>query len=527
MTTVFHPASIRNAGTAASASSSKHGSSIGRPNSSSSSSSSSSLSAAALSIAAQSASVASRASSPHVSHLSSSLTQAVRAHVECSGYLLKQGSSSYSTFRKRWFELTDGKLLYFETRQATFELGLIDLVNVTLVDAGSSTEASAAPGGAAGGAGNGNNGSNSTIPVVSAGSYKDDVDDLPTTSAANMTNESYRFRVETPKRVYQFVAASEAEMWHWISCLRMARLVVQERDLARDALRRQIDVGRRARDDVAAAVALLEHEHAAHSEARRRLTELTERNEQLREWNERVTTQLELSELELARMRSKLEAALRYVVAYEQAKLAGAELVRRLDNKEKQLEALKAQLLAVTQAAGIAAAAEPSDGDLSVSTEALLWSMSNLDVGERTIAELRSEIRRQSELEASASGATGSGRARSSAIVDHMAAQATPAAASSAATSATSAAAAAASTSMAASDKGRVIPLEEADKCSLCDSKFTLLRWKRRCPGCQAVCCSDCLPHTVTIRSGSEFKNARVCDNCFHRALERKVHQPQ
>jgi hypothetical protein len=520
MTTVFHPASIRNAGTAASVSSAKHGSSIGRPNSSSSSSSS--LSPAALSIAAQSTSVANKASSAHASHLSSSLTQAVRAHVECSGYLLKQGSSSYSTFRKRWFELTDGKLLYFETRQATFELGLIDLVNVTLVDAGSSPEASAAPGGAAGGAGTGN-GSNATIPVVSAGSYKDDVDDLPTTSAANMTNESYRFRVETPKRVYQFVAASEAEMWHWISCLRMARLVVQERDLARDALRRQIDVGRRARDDVAAAVALLEHEHAAHSEARRRLTELTERNDQLREWNERVTTQLELSELELARTRGKLEASLRYVVAYEQAKLAGAELVRRLDNKEQQLEALKAQLLAVTQAAGVAAAAaaEPGDEDLSVSTEALLWSMSNLDVGERTIAELRSEIRRQSELEASASGATGSGRARSSAIVDHIAAQPAPAPASSAATSA-----APASASMAAADKSRVIPLEEVDKCSLCDSKFTLLRWKRRCPGCQAVCCSDCLPHTVTIRSGSEFKNARVCDNCFHRALERKVHQP-
>jgi hypothetical protein len=44
---------------------------------------------------------------------------------------MKQGSSSYSTFRKRWFVLTDGKLLYFETRQPTFELGLIDLVNVT------------------------------------------------------------------------------------------------------------------------------------------------------------------------------------------------------------------------------------------------------------------------------------------------------------------------------------------------------------------------------------------------------------
>jgi hypothetical protein len=283
-------------------------------------------------------------------------------------------------------------------------------------------------------------------------------------------------------------------------------------------------VGRRARDDVAAAVALLEHEHAAHSEARRRLTELTERNDQLREWNERVTTQLELSELELARTRGKLEASLRYVVAYEQAKLAGAELVRRLDNKEQQLEALKAQLLAVTQAAGVAAAAaaEPGDEDLSVSTEALLWSMSNLDVGERTIAELRSEIRRQSELEASASGATGSGRARSSAIVDHIAAQPAPAPASSAATSAAPASA----STTAAADKSRVIPLEEVDKCSLCDSKFTLLRWKRRCPGCQAVCCSDCLPHTVTIRSGSEFKNARVCDNCFHRALERKVHQP-
>jgi hypothetical protein len=34
--------------------------------------------------------------------------------VDCAGYLLKQGASHYSGYRKRYFELVDNKLFYFE-----------------------------------------------------------------------------------------------------------------------------------------------------------------------------------------------------------------------------------------------------------------------------------------------------------------------------------------------------------------------------------------------------------------------------
>lgn len=36
--------------------------------------------------------------------------------VECAGYLLKQGASNYSGYRKRYFELVDHKLFYFEVK---------------------------------------------------------------------------------------------------------------------------------------------------------------------------------------------------------------------------------------------------------------------------------------------------------------------------------------------------------------------------------------------------------------------------
>ncbi len=507
MTSVYHPSSVRNAG----------------------SSLSSSNKSASPSIA--------RTSSGATSGPPTSVPQ--RAHVEASGYLLKQGSSSYSTFRKRWFELSDGKLLYFETRLATFELGLIDLVNVTLIDAGAVAEPATAVPAPTFGSFSGS-GSKDAIPNLATASYpnnhsgssslsnnnnnnshhhhhyygRDDDERGPATSNVS---DSFRFRIETPKRVYQLVAASEAEMWHWIASLRLARLVVHERELARDALRRQIDVGRRARDQVAAAAAMLEVEHAGHSEARRRLGELAERNEQLREWNERIATQLEATELEHARTREKLDAALHFVAAFEQAKLAGAELVRRLDHKEQQLQALRAQLLAITGAAAdtastssdardaAAAAEQEPEPDLSVSNEALLWSLSCVDVGERSIADLRSELRRRSELEASApSPLSDAGAAAGDGASANASAAAVPA-------------------EQVVASARPAVPLEAVENCGACKARFTLLRWKKRCHGCNGVFCGDCVPHTVTIRMGGEYKSTRVCEACFERALAQKL----
>ena len=55
----------------------------------------------------------------------------VHVRVDCAGYLSKQGASRVSGFRRRWFELRDHKLAYYETRSATYELGVIDLINVS------------------------------------------------------------------------------------------------------------------------------------------------------------------------------------------------------------------------------------------------------------------------------------------------------------------------------------------------------------------------------------------------------------
>lgn len=442
---------------------------------------------------------------------------------------MKQGSSSYSTFRKRWFVLTDGKLLYFETRNTTFELGLIDLVNVIAIDAGGEVSSNAASSNSGAGASNSSNSNNSVssggAASASTGGASSSVDG-PADSAHsnNNSSDSFRFRVETPKRIYQLVAASEAEMWQWISCLRLARLVLQERDMTRDSLRQQIELGRRMRDEQAAAVALLEAEHAAHTDARHRLVELTERNEQLRDWNDRVTTQLEHTELELARTRQKLRDALVFVRAYEIAQMAGANLVSRLDLREQQVDALRAQLEAMTSVSALPETAveaaaranaltreiEAQNDELAAS-QTMILSTADVGLSEASIRDLREELKRRDELPVVAAPA-----------VD--AANAIDGAGSAGDVQGDAAVAGGATVSAAARNAERKrqvwVPNEAVDDCSGCRSRFSLLRWKKRCSGCGGVYCNDCLPNQVTMRFQNDFKTVRVCNDCFTRAKQ-------
>jgi hypothetical protein len=526
MTSVYHPASIRNSASggttsnkAKSSSAALHTSAGYNSNNNSKNNSNNNNNSGNASPTLASASIL-RQSAGHL----------LRPHIEHCGYLMKQGSSTYSTFRKRWFVLTDGKLLYYETRKTTFELGLVDLVNVTAIEAGgdpsvsgnSSNSGNSGGGGggsvSGGGGGGGGGGSAMMSAATGSGVTSASFSDTAADSHSSST-DSYRFRIETPKRIYQLVAASDAEMWQWISCLRLARLVLQERDMTRDSLRQQIELGRRMRDEQAAAVSMLEAEHAAHTDARHRVVELTERNEQLRDWNDRVTTQLEHTELELARTRQKLRDALVFVRAYEIAQMAGANLVSRLDLREQQVDALRAQLEAMTSVAALPETAveaaaranaltreiEAQNDELAAS-QTMILSTTDVGLSEASIRELREELKRRDELPVVAPPAE----------LDSVGSLA------SAASVADSAAAVAAGAGARHAERKRQVwvPAEAVDDCSGCHSRFSLLRWKKRCSGCGGVYCNDCLPNQVTMRFQNEFKTVRVCNECYTRAKQ-------
>lgn len=314
-------------------------------------------------------------------------------------------------------------------------------------------------------------------------------------------------------------------MWQWISSLRLARLVLHEREMMRDSLRQQIEFGRRMRDEHAAAVSLLEAEHAAHTDARHRLVELTERNDQLRDWNDRVTTQLEHTELELARTRQKLRDALVYVRAYEIAQVAGADLVRRLDLREQQVDALRAQIEALASASstsGTAVAALPeaaveaaarvnaltseieAENDQLAASQTMILSTSDVGLSEASIRDLRDELKRRDELPV-----------QPSSLVAAEAANARDAELAAAALAADTAA------RRTTEQKRPVwVPTEAVDDCSGCHAHFSLLRWKKRCSGCGGVFCNDCVPNQVTMRFQNDFKSVRVCNDCYKRAMQ-------
>jgi hypothetical protein len=196
----------------------------------------------------------------------------------------------------------------------------------------------------------------------------------------------------------------------------------------------------------------------------------------------------------------------------------------RLDLREQQVDALRAQLEAMTSVSALPETAveaaaranaltreiEAQNDELAAS-QTMILSTADVGLSEASIRDLREELKRRDELPVVAAPA-----------VD--AANAIDGAGSAGDVQGDAAVAGGATVSAAARNAERKrqvwVPNEAVDDCSGCRSRFSLLRWKKRCSGCGGVYCNDCLPNQVTMRFQNDFKTVRVCNDCFTRAKQ-------